>query len=261
MERSPSGDGARFVDSNRMSFRPSWTQAQVAWWRERMLRPYAMYPDDLGEALSRSMDGPKAFVIAELDVARDSFVVMVDGPIGRGGELWFTRRKLDLRGRVFEAQRMDVPRGSQGLGRGRLLMADLVETARLLDIPTIEIEAQDIGRYAWARFGFLPDRTAWNYQIKIAARPRLVAALPEIGEARFAYCSRVLDGTDPALVRDVASWNDAVTSREGRFDREPETTTLGRALLLETQAQWYGSFDLRDPETMSVYRAYVKDAS
>jgi hypothetical protein len=80
----------------------------------------------------------------------------------------------------------------------------------------------------------------------------------ELAPARFNAYSSILDGENPKLIREVASWRDPVTSRELDKDtRLPKKVPLGQALLLETPAQWFGSFELDDPETMAIFRQYV----
>ena len=252
-------DRGRFEDSNVTTFTPPWSNDQVEWWVEKMLRPHGIYPDDLGEMLSASAREPKHFLMTDVAPALDSFVIKVTGHPSESGEVWWHQRKLDLKGRLFEAQRMIVPYLDQDRGKGRLLMADLVDTAARLGIRRIEIEAEDIGRYAWARFGFVPDRTAWNYHIRIEARRRLQRSRGEIGDERFAYCSRVLDQDNPTAIREVVSWADTVTSYSSPTDRFnlPSMTTLGRALVLEGQAQWFGTLDLDDTESMAIFTKYV----
>ena len=101
-------------------------------------------------------DWRKVITIADLDPNVGSFVVRIKGFPSDSGEAWWTQRKLDLSGPLFEAQRMLIPSGDRQKGKGRMLMADLVDTAARFGIHTITIEAQDIGRYAWARFGPSP---------------------------------------------------------------------------------------------------------
>lgn len=230
----------------------------MAWWEKNMFVPYGLYPEELGEMLSASAQEPKSFAFADLDTLSDSFVIKVKGQASDTGEIWWHQRRLDLAGRLFEAQRMIIPFSAQGRGKGRLLMADLVETAKRLGIRQIDIEAQDIGRYAWARFGFLPDRGSWKFQVSLEARRRLLRARPRIEQRRFAHYSDVLDSDDPASIRVVASWRDRIDSLEYDANGNALEVELGKALLLETSAQWFGSFDLDDPETMAVYREYVR---
>ncbi len=96
------------------------------------------------------------------------------------------------------------------------------------------------------------------WHVRMEARRRLIMARAELAPSRFDAYSSVLDGENHKLIREVASWRDPVTSRELDQDTQlPRKVPLGQALLLETPAQWFGSFDLDDPETMAIFRQYV----
>jgi hypothetical protein len=252
---------SRFEPSNTLSFESPWDDLEIDWWEENLFQPHGIYPDDLGEMLSASAKEPKAFMLSNLDTRNNSFVIKVTGLPSESGEIWWHQRKLDLKGRIFEAQRMAIPFKSQARGKGRLLMADLVETASSLGIRQIEIEAQEIGRYAWARFGFVPDRGSWKFQVALEARRRLQRARSQLDPQRYAYFSDILDTEDPAMIREVASWRDKVDSTEFDDSGLPLKVELGKALLLETSAQWFGVFDLGDNATMSTYHSYLKEIS
>jgi hypothetical protein len=59
-------------------------------------------------------------------------------------------------------------------------------------------------------------------------------------------------------IREIARWSDMVDSTQN-FDEEgrPSKIAIGKALLLETPADWYGTFNLEDPETKRVFEEYV----
>src|ERR1700750_2278674 len=79
-------DRNRFVSTNRLSFSPSWDDEQIQWWRENIFEPHGLYPDDLGEMLSASIDGPKVITLLEMKPKADSFVIRVKGFPGEIGE-------------------------------------------------------------------------------------------------------------------------------------------------------------------------------
>jgi GNAT superfamily N-acetyltransferase len=251
-------DRTRFAGSNSLVFSPPLSGDAINWWRDNIHAPHGLYPDDLGDLLSASAAGGKIVTIADLDPVAGSFVIRIGGYPADRGEAWWTQRKLDLSGPLFEAQRMLILKPDRQKGMGRMLMANLVDTAAQLGIRRITIEAQDIGRYAWARFGFVAERTAWMWQVRIEARRRLLMSRDELAPGRFAAFSSVLDGENPKLIREVASWRDPVSSLELDQDTQlPKKVPLGQALLLETQAQWFGNFDLDDAETMAIFKQYV----
>ena len=251
-------DRSRFAGTNALLFSPPWGQDQIDWWREHMFEPHGIYPDDLGEMLSASVDGPKVITLLDLSPKTDLFVIRVNGSPGEVGEVWWHQRSLDLKGRLFRAEKMVVPLDQQRRGKGRLLMADLVDLSVRLKLRQIAVEAQDVGRYVWARLGFVPDRTAWKYHVQIEAQRRLIRSKHQIGHAKFDAYLDLLGRDDPRLIREVARWGDPVDSLT-EFDQNGNATkvAIGKAVLLETSANWFGTFDLEDEETMRIFREYV----
>jgi hypothetical protein len=61
------------------------------------------------------------------------------------------------------------------------------------------------------------------------------------------------------MIREVAGWRDKVDSMDFDESGFPIKVELGKALLLETSAQWFGVFDLDDGITMSTYHSYLKE--
>lgn len=251
-------DHGRFATSNRLIFAPPWGDEQIQWWRVNMYAPHGIYPDDLGEMLSASIDEPKVVTLIDMNPKSNSFVIRVKGAHGDTGEVWWHQRALDLKGRLFRAERMVVPLDRQRKGTGRVLMADLVDTSVKLGLREIAVEAQDVGRYVWARFGFVPDRASWRYHIQVEAPRRLRLSEREIAPANFRAYRDLLDRDDPLLIREIVRWKDPVDSTRS-YDRDgnPEKIGIGKALLLETSADWFGAFDLEDAETMRIFKEYV----
>jgi GNAT superfamily N-acetyltransferase len=248
----------RFVGSNSLIFSPPWSDEQIDWWQQNIFKPHGLYPDDLGEKLSASIQGDKTVTLLDMNPKTNSFVIRVKGLPEETGEAWWHQRALDLTGRLFRAEKMVVPFNKQKMGVGRFLMADLVDTAAKLGIKQISIEAEDVGRYAWARFGFVPDRTAWMYHVRIEARMRLLRSSSQIDPKNLAAYRELLDKENPRLIREVARWTDQVDSiKEFDVNGHPEKVALGKAVLLETPANWFGTFDLEDAETMDIFKRYV----
>lgn len=256
-EKGSSLDPSRFIDTNAIRFSPPWGDADRAWWDTHMFEPYGIYPDELGEMLSASAVGNKTVTLGKIDTYANAFEIEVTGHIGDTGRAWFHQRRLDLSGPLFEARKMAIPAEDQQGGRGRLFMADLVDTAERLGINVITVEAEDIGRYAWARFGFVPDRGSWNFQVRVEAVRRLQMARGQLSSQAYAAYREVLDMERPEMIREVASWTDMVDSRHMDDRGYPLKVELGKALLLETPANWFGEFRLDDPESMTIFRRYV----
>ena len=251
-------DRDRFAGSNALIFSPPWSTEQIDWWRENIFKPHGLYPEDLGEKLSASATGPKTITLSEMNPKTNSFVIRVKGLPSETGEAWYHQRRLNLKGRLFAAEKMVAPLDAQRKGTGRFLMADLVDTAVMMGLKRISLEAEDVGRYAWARFGFVPDDTAWKYHVRIAGRRRLLRSQSEIAPRRFAAYHDVFDKENPTLIRTVARWTDQVDSvREFDHNGNPAKIAIGKAVLLESPANWIGNFELDDPETMDIFNRYV----
>ena len=251
-------DRGRFADSNLLAFSPPWGDEQIQWWHDQMFATHGIYPDDLGEMLSASVEGPKVVTLLDLDPKQNSFVIRVKEAHGETGEVWWHQRALDLKGRLFKAERMVVPIDQQRKGKGRVLMADLVDTSLRLGLREIAVEAQDVGRYVWARFGFVPDRGSWRYHIQVEAPRRLRLSERQIKPANYRAYRDLLDRDDPLVIREIARWSDMVDStRSYDGDGNPEKIAIGKAVLLETPADWYGTFRLEDLETKRIFEEYV----
>ncbi len=139
---------------------------------------------------------------------------------------------------------MWIPKPERGQGQGRLLMADLIDAAARLGIRRITVEADDVGRFAWACIGFVPDRAFLELPHTIR-RPWPPRPFTERTEAASVPC---LPGR-PLEQQSVVN--------QKRPDGEPLPIAIGKAVLLETGARWYGEFDLEDPETMRIFNEYV----
>jgi hypothetical protein len=190
-----------------------------------------------------------------MDPSSSSFAIKVKGRADEMGEAWWHQSKLELKGRLFRAEKMIVPLADQRQGRGRFLMANLVDTAQRMGLKEIAIEAEYVGRYAWARFGFLPDRTAWRYHVRVEAYKRLQRSSNELDAQNYQLYRGVLEGDEPDLIRQVVQWRDPVESLKD-FDHNgnPSKISISKALLLETGANWIGTFDLDDPGTLKFSR-------
>lgn len=257
------GDGQRrgrmFSDNNRIRFEAAVDEASAAWWRRRFEKPFGLSPEDVGDLLSKSWEGDKRMVVTALDGRAERFAIRVEGAWGPE-EFWFHARTLDLHGSAANADRMFVSPARQGHGQGRRFMADLVAVARLLGLSRITLDAEHVGRYAWLRAGFLPDRGSWR-TMQVEVQQRLAAAIPDIGEQRFLELLRLARSPDRVSARELAALTEKVTSRElfgpdGRGTRVP----LGRALFLEIGSGWSGELDLSDQDSMAVADAYLAAA-
>jgi hypothetical protein len=152
---------------------------------------------------------------------------------------------------------MFISEGQRSHRHGRRFMGDLVRFARSIDIFCIRLDAEHIGRYAWLRVGFVPDRGSWS-RLKVELTHRLTLALPDLGERRYLDILGMIRSPAPERARDLASLTDPVASNElFREDGKPEIVPLGRALFLEIRSNWSGELDLADSDTLLVIERYI----
>jgi GNAT superfamily N-acetyltransferase len=176
----------------------------------------------------------------EEDVLFFHAVFMDDG----GASVGTITRSLDFSTRkVYHAQ-FKVAQEQQGQGIGRMVLRSQVDLYAELGFESVGLMAGNVGAYAWARYGFVPEE---------------LNELEDIIEEMSAYLSEERD----ELVSEYGE--EAVSIMEINLEhyiREPAdiriiaASPLGKALLLE-RGQWAGVLDLTDDETMRIFRAYV----
>lgn len=245
-----------FTDGNRIRFDVVVDQAAQQWWQDRFISLHGLTPETVGDALSQSWPGEKRMTVTQFDGQAERFSIRVEGAFG-DGDFWFHARTLDLSGPVINADRMFISEGRRSQGHGRRFMADLVRFADLIGVSMIRLDAEHIGRYAWLRVGFVPDRGSWG-RLKIELLHRLAMALPNLGERRYLDILAIIQSPSPESARELASLTDPVDSMElFTEDGKPAKVPLGRALYLEIGSNWSGELDLADPRTRQVIELYI----
>jgi hypothetical protein len=169
------------------------------------------------------------------------------------------QRSLDLKGSAFNADGMFISEGVQGMGRGRALMGDLIDVAKLIGVDRIALQAHNIGRYAWIRMGFLPDAGSWA-QLKREALSFVLSQSSRLGASATNELVRRINEGGPEAARTLAAMTTLVPSRELPNRYEPALVPLGKAFFLEYGSDWYGSLDLRDREAMKLVASYRDQA-
>ncbi len=245
-----------FEDSNRIRFAVDIGDADRDWWLTSIHDPFSLTPEDVADRLSSSWTGDKSIVVTELSGATQRFGASVSGAFG-AGKIWILQRTLDFRGSFLNADRMFIDETRQGGGIGRRFMADVVALAATLGLDRVTLEADNIGRYAWLRCGFLPDRGSWM-RMRPEIITRIVGAAGEIPSDRFMEILEIARNENPVAARELAALTDPVTSTT-LFDSDahPRAVPLGRALFLEASPPWAGSLDLNDSGSMDVLNRYI----
>jgi GNAT superfamily N-acetyltransferase len=246
-----------FENGNRITFEIPVDAEAKAWWLEAFFAKHGLTPEDVGDRLAQSWAGEKRIAVTVMDGRMKRFSVRVQGAFGEG-DFWLHERTLDVRGSVINADRMFVSERRRGQGYGRRFMRDLIEFARLIGIPTIRLDAEHIGRYAWLRMGFVPDRGSWK-RLAIELTHRLSAASADLGTTRFNEILAMVRSPHPETARELAAMKDPVSSLE-LFDAtgKPRMVALGRALFLEIGSNWSGELRLGDPDTQRTTDEYIK---
>jgi hypothetical protein len=247
-----------FEDSNRLRFERPVDDVGRQWWLSKFFEPYEITPEIMGDLLTNSLASEKSIVSHYIDGANETFSVRIGGSLPDDQGIWFVQRSLQLRGAFFNADEMFISRAGQQHDRGRRLMGDLIDTAKRIGVDTIKIEAQKIGRYAWLRMGFVPESSSWKLLQPEAARA-IQRHEGRLGRKLTSDLIRqVLVGT-PATARILAGLKQMVPSRE-RFNEHgnPEEVPLGIAIFLESNLDWYGTFDLRDEASVKVAEDYLR---
>jgi hypothetical protein len=137
-------------------------------------------------------------------------------------------------------------------------MADAAALARELGLERIILEADDIGRYAWLRCGFVPDRGAWR-EMQTAIIRKLVEIKDHMPPERWLKLVEMASSGRPEVAREFASLADPVPSA---FlfgpDARPLMVPLGKALFLEAVSRWAGSLRLDDPTSADIFASYIE---
>lgn len=131
---------------------------------------------------------------------------------------------------------------SQGEGHLKPLFTQLVRFAQTLNMERLELHASEVGRYAWARYGFIPYSNTWN-----SMRRQIL----EMGRDEFGVSGIVLTQLEemcgdenPRAIRRIAALQHPEI--ETPLLREEERyLPLGKALLMHRHKNmWLGTLNL-----------------
>jgi GNAT superfamily N-acetyltransferase len=144
--------------------------------------------------------------------------------------------------RVCEFENLRLVEGEQRSGFGRAYLEALVDLCRELGIGRIDINAEDAGRYVWARLGFAFQKGPWRNDVVKAAK-KFAEALGV--EVPFDLDTVKLP-SEIANLRGEVSFEDIARAQGARYSGEPgKTVPLGEALLLYAPyIGWFGTMDL-----------------
>ena len=127
----------------------------------------------------------------------------------------------------------------QGGGKCAAMFTKSLDIYDNMGIKKVSVHANiDVGGFAWARYGFVPDQPSWN-GIKTHVRNRMVRLEPGVQSA----VKKILSSSDPKAIRQLAAIK---TKHEGQ--------PIGSYLL--KNSDWYGTIDMEDNEAYSLTREY-----
>lgn len=244
-----------FESTNRIRFVVEIGEEDKEWWLSSIYGPFRLTPEEVGDRLSASWAGDKLMEVTELNGHLRRFAVSISGEFGTG-QVWLLEKTLDFHGSFLNADRMFIDPARQQEGTGRRFMADAVALATELGLESIRLEADNIGRYAWLRCGFLPDRGSWM-SMKPFIVQRIVEARGDLGSQRFAEILAIADSPHPLAARELAAITDPVRSRYPLESGRTVEVPLGRAIFIEAAPTWAGSIVLDDQVSLAVMREYV----
>lgn len=200
------------------------------------------------------------FVYSKSPLGKPSFDIsagLVDP--NTGDPIGWTRRILKPQDGIAEHDYLKLGKSAQNTGYGKTLLQQQMNAYPDMGINKVNLFANiDVGGYAWAKYGFSPDKESWAALGKdIRQHMR--------GEGDFAE-----DLPLPGLTMDDKKAVNAILKSDpktgmvnlsdlntdvGAVDARGNPAPLGKALLLGKD--WNGSLDLNDANQMARYNAYV----
>ncbi|WP_149651376.1 hypothetical protein [Azospirillum argentinense] len=196
------------------------------------------------------------YTVVSVEQERLSFEI--GGLDDTGENIWYSGFTVNIDDNNFFKDLTFIESGYQNEDLGTLLMSRCYELARLLKLDQIRLHAMWAGAYAWARFGFIPNKAEWNDTMKANVTSRLLVLKKDIPHKLFLEMLRFLESEDPAVVWSIADERYPVPSAEmSDEDGQPLQIPLGRALLAESGTSWYGFLDLSDQLAVERFEEYV----
>lgn len=248
---------AMFDANNRLAFDRPVDEAARAWWLARFFEPQGLTPEEMGNAIIRSVGTEKSIRYEFIEGVGQAFRLRVEGRFVDGSQIWFVERILSLAGGVFDADEMFIPEGHRLFGRGRLLMLDLIRLADRLGVERVQVHARKAGRYAWLRMGFVPDEGSWRDMRGELVR-ELFRVERDLGTDRVAALLRQVATGKPEIAGVLAALSDPVPSSSFKSDGKPVLVPLGKALFLDAVGDWSGEFDLRGEGRIALAETYAR---
>ena len=236
-----------FEPTDRITFLTQIAEVDKNWWVAESYDQHGLTPENVGDRLSAAWSGEKRMTVSELDGLKRSFEIHVQGSFG-DGTFWAHDRILDITGGVLRAEGMTIPIAQQKQGLGRAFMQNAADLCISIGINKIHLAADDVGRYAWIRWGFLPEQGSWD-TLRRSMMPKLIELQEDLPSERFVEIMTMLRDRRPTTARLIAGLLDPVRTQIPT-EQGGMLVSLGRVLFLDGGAIWQGDLNLSDEESM-----------
>lgn len=154
-----------------------------------------------------------------------------------GAEGTFTR-SLDFEAKTARHEYFQLPAGEQGAGTGKNVLASQIALYKSLKFERVELHANiNVGGYAWAKYGFHPQDGEWNKLSQYFSRQLDSPRFNGVDAATKDATRAILSQSDPKALWALSD------------------SRLGKSLMLG--CSWNGYLNLKDPEAMERFDAYV----
>lgn len=257
VDMPPRGYPQHFKSGNAVRFpRPLLSESDAEWWNTAVRRETGVYPDELPAFLASGIDADISGDFTAFDAGAGMFALdlYLHDKTTRS-RIAFKSKRFEVKGELINSGETRVHPDWQEKGIGTALMINLIDFAGHIETKRIDIEAQDIGRYAWLPMGFLPDKTSWKEKLipKLRSFADLAFGLGRVTDEIRGKVYDITSDTDPRAARELLGLNVDVPGLD-RMNR-PAEISLPKAMLLQPGTDWNGSFEL-DEDTLDFFKVY-----
>ena len=166
-----------------------------------------------------------------------ALAISADGPIQ------FTRY-YDIQNKFAIAAQASTQH--QGRSLFKTFFGNQLTVCEMLDLEKITISANEIGQYAWLRYGYLPDENSWRH-LQPQLKDNLDALKDHIDPKTYNKVRAAIGLNSPKAAWYVADQRDDI-------DGFP----LGFLLFRPLGCYWGGEFNLKDPEALRRCQKYIQ---
>ena len=145
-------------------------------------------------------------------------------------------RTIDFKNNIAKHDYLQFNDENEGKGLGKQLVGSQVALYQKMGLSRVDTHANiDVGGYAWARYGFVPEKSYWRDMSSDYLENQINRVVGD-PDAKSAL-QKLMASDDPKALWAIAD------------------SDHGRDLLIGSD--WYGSLDLKDPATVVRFRDYV----